>query len=42
VPDSFEFFGSVREALLTKCGERTIVVFAGGLVGGAERDDREQ
>ena len=42
VPDSFEFFGSVREALLAKCGERTIVMLAGGLGCGAERDHREQ
>ena len=40
-PDSFEFFGSVREALLAKCGERAIVVLAGGLGCGAERDHRE-
>jgi hypothetical protein len=40
-PDSFEFLSSVRETLLAKCGERTIVVLAGGLGCGANGGDRD-
>ena len=40
--DGFEFFGGVREALLTKCSQGTIIVLAGGLRRRANGGDRDQ